>query len=104
MADINICVASSRTAAGAEVRHAHNRRTPRGNRERGPMRYQISGQNGEGAARRETATEAVNKAIELVRVGVPGVISTDLTSGRVYRQDEFSLLQAEARMRLERGS
>ena len=48
-------------------------------------------------------TEAVSKAIELVQAGIPNVTITDLTSGRVYRQDELSLLQAEA-MRFERGS
>ena len=47
---------------------------------------------------------AVSKAIELVQAGIPNVTITDLTSGRVYRQDELSLLQAEARMRFERGS
>jgi hypothetical protein len=29
---------------------------------------------------------------------------TDLTRGRVFRPDELSLLQSEARMRFERGS
>lgn len=48
------------------------------------MRYQISGQSGEGAARHETAAEAINKAIELVQLRIPGVIITDLISGRVY--------------------
>ena len=52
----------------------------------------------------KTAAEAVSKAIELVEAGIPNVTITDLTSGRVYRQDELSLLQAEARMRFERGS
>ena len=52
----------------------------------------------------KTAAEAVSKATELVQAGIPNVTITDLTSGRVYRQDELSLLQAEARMRFERGS
>jgi hypothetical protein len=39
----------------------------------------------------------------LVQAGIPNVTITDLTSGRVYRRDELSLLQAEARMRFERG-
>jgi hypothetical protein len=51
-----------------------------------------------------TAAEAVSKAIELVQAGISNVTITDLTSGRVYRQDELSLLQAEARMRFDRRS
>jgi hypothetical protein len=71
------------------------------------MDYEISGQIAGRGARRfrcETAAEAVNKAIELVQAGILNVTITDLTSGRLYRQDEISLLQAEARMRFERGS
>jgi len=71
------------------------------------MGYEISSQAAGREARRfrcETAAEAVNMAIELVQAGIPNVTITDLTSGRVYRQDELSLLQAEARMRFERGS
>ena len=52
----------------------------------------------------KTAAEAVSKAIELVHAGIPNLTITDLTRGRIYRQDELSLLQSEARMRFERGS
>jgi hypothetical protein len=69
------------------------------------MRYEVSViRRGARHFHFKTATEAVSKAIMLVQAGIPNVTVADLTSGRVYRQDELSLLQAEARMRFERGS
>ena len=69
------------------------------------MRYEVSViRRGARHFHFKTAIEAVSKAIMLVQAGIPNVTIADLTSGRVYRQDELSLLQAEVRMRFERGS
>jgi hypothetical protein len=58
------------------------------------MPFTISGQAPEGRVlfSRDTAVEAVQKAVEMISGGAQDVYITDPERGRIYRRDEFSLL------------
>ena len=59
-----------------------------------PMPFTITGLTSDGKAvfRRDTAVEAVQKAIEMIGAGAQDVYITDRERGRIYRRDEFPLL------------
>jgi len=58
------------------------------------MPFTICGQTSEGHVMfsRDTAVEAVQKAMEMISAGAHDVYITDPERGRIYRRDEFSLL------------
>jgi hypothetical protein len=58
------------------------------------MPFTICGQTSEGHVMlsRDTAVEAVQKAMEMKSAGAQDVYITDPERGRIYRRDEFSLL------------
>ena len=58
------------------------------------MPFTISGHTSDGnvVSRRDTAMEAVQKAVEMINAGVKDVYITDRERGRIYRRDEFPLL------------
>jgi hypothetical protein len=58
------------------------------------MPFTISGHSSAGGISfpRETAIEAIKKAVEMMGDGVQDVYITDVESGRIYRYDEFALL------------
>jgi len=58
------------------------------------MAFTISAHTSDGKVvfRRDTAAEAVQKAIEMINAGAQDVYITDRERGRIYRRDEFPLL------------
>jgi hypothetical protein len=58
------------------------------------MPFTISGHTSDGNVlfRRDTAAEAVQKAVEMINAGVQDVHISDRERGRIYRHDDFPLL------------
>jgi hypothetical protein len=58
------------------------------------MPFTISGRTSDGdeVFRRDTAVEAIQKAVEMIGAGTQDVYITDREIGRIYRRDEFSFL------------
>ena len=58
------------------------------------MPFTISGRTSDNKVtfRRDTAVEAVQKAVEMINAAAQDVYITDRERGRIYRRDEFPLL------------
>jgi hypothetical protein len=57
------------------------------------MRYTISAHNfGDVSVPRATAIEAAAKAVDMIGAGITDVQITDTQTGRIYRDDEWHLL------------
>jgi hypothetical protein len=58
------------------------------------MPFTVSAHTSDGKVtfRRDTAVEAVLKAVEMINAGAQDVYITDRERGRIYRRDEFPLL------------